>query len=165
MSLNDAVTAGNDDPLNENLEPLELGVAYFRLEGLAYLMDNPSVVSIIGQNSSIMGKLEINIIPVDTDGVSEVPDDMIPEDPMELENQRMDFRVEIVRAFDLMEDFCQDIHCEYQFYIEDQKFSTQIVEGKNREPVFNYKHHHTVEPCTKNFIEYLLKESVIPIHF
>ena len=137
-----------------------MGVAYYKLEGLAYLMDNPTTVSIIGQNSCIMGKLEINVVPVDTDGESEVPDDMIPEDPMDLLNQRMDFRVEIVRAFDLKEDFCKDIHCEYTFFLEEEKFSTEVVPGKNREPVFNYVRHHTVDPCSKYFIDYLLKENV-----
>jgi kinesin family member 13 len=73
-----------EDPFNETLEPLPLGKAYYRLEGLAYLMDNPATVSIIGQNSQIMGKLEINIIPVDADGESEIPDDMIPDNSEEL---------------------------------------------------------------------------------
>lgn len=38
----------SEDPFNEALEPLQLGKAYYRLEGLAYLMDNPTTVSIIG---------------------------------------------------------------------------------------------------------------------
>jgi hypothetical protein len=82
-----------DDPFNESLEPLQLGKAYYKLEGLAYLMDNPAVVSIIGTNSQIIGKLDINIIPVDMDGESDVPDDMLPEQPEDLIGQRMDFIV------------------------------------------------------------------------
>ncbi len=31
-----------------------------------------------------MGKLEVNIIPVDQDGDSEVPEEFIPEEPEEL---------------------------------------------------------------------------------
>jgi hypothetical protein len=56
-------------------------------------MDNPASISIVGTNSKIMGKLELNVIPVDVDGESEVPDDMIPEDPTDLIGQRMDFIV------------------------------------------------------------------------
>jgi len=32
-------------------EPIPIGQAYYRLEGLAYLMDNPATVSIVGTNS------------------------------------------------------------------------------------------------------------------
>ena len=125
-------------------------------------MDNPSTVSIIGQNSQIMGKLKINIIPVDQDGESEVPDDMIPENPDDLIGQRIDFKVEISQALDLPEDFCKDIHCEYTFFLGEEKYTTTTVEGKNREPVFNYSHHHVIEPCSEYFIQHLLKESVRP---
>jgi hypothetical protein len=31
-------------------------------------MDNPATVSIVGTNSQIMGKLDINVVPVDYDG-------------------------------------------------------------------------------------------------
>lgn len=31
-----------------------------------------------------MGKIEVNIIPVDEDGESEVPEDKIPDEPEEL---------------------------------------------------------------------------------
>lgn len=81
-----------------------------------------------------MGKLEINIIPVDTDGVSEVPDDMIPESPEELIGNRIDFVVQITKAFDLQEDFCKDVHCEYTFFLGEEKYTTITVPGKNREP-------------------------------
>lgn len=70
-----------------------LGKAYYRLEGLAYLMDNPATVSIIGQDSKIMGKLDINIVPVDADGESDIPDDLVPEAAEELVGQRVDFLV------------------------------------------------------------------------
>jgi hypothetical protein len=31
-----------------------------------------------------MGKLEVNLIPVDTDGESEIPEENIPENPLDL---------------------------------------------------------------------------------
>lgn len=102
-----------------------------------------------------MGKLDINIIPVDQDGEGEVPDDMIPESPEDLVGQRIDFKVQITRAFELPEDFCKDIHCEYTFFLGEEKYTTNIVLGKNREPEFNYTFHHTVEPCTEYFVQHL----------
>ena len=57
------------------------------------MMDNPATISIVGTNSQIMGKLEINVVPVDIDGESDIPDDMIPEDPIDLIGNRIDFVV------------------------------------------------------------------------
>lgn len=57
------------------------------------MMDNPATISIVGTNSQIMGKLEINVVPVDIDGESDIPDDMIPEDPVDLIGNRIDFVV------------------------------------------------------------------------
>jgi hypothetical protein len=123
-------------------------------------MDNPATVSIVGTNSKIMGKLELNVIPVDVDGESEVPDDMIPEDPTDLVGQRMDFIVQITKAIDLPQDFCQDIYCEYTFFLGEEKFTTEVVPGKNRQPEFNFRFHHTVDPCTDYFLQYLQKDSL-----
>ncbi len=39
------------DPFKMTQEPIQLGQAYYRLEGLAYLMDNPATISIVGTNS------------------------------------------------------------------------------------------------------------------
>ncbi len=76
-------------------------------------MDNPSIISIVGTNSQIVGKLEVNIIPCWEDGESEVPIDLVPESPEDLIGRRIDFLVDIKRAFDLPEEFCKDIFCKY----------------------------------------------------
>jgi len=115
-------------------------------------MDNPATVSIVGTNSQIVGKLDINIIPVDTDGESEVPDEYLPETPEDLINNRIDFIVEIKKAYELPEDFCKDIFCEYTFYINEEKFTTPPVPGQNRSPEFNFRQLHTIEPCTDYFV-------------
>jgi len=99
-------------------------------------MDNPATATIIGPNSQTMGKIEINVIPVDEDGESEVPEDMVPESPEDLINRRIDFIVSINRVFDLPADFCKDVFCEYTFYSSEEKFSTAPFEGKSREPIF-----------------------------
>ena len=56
-------------------------------------MDNPATISIVGTNSQIMGKLEINVVPVDMEGEADIPDDMIPDDPSDLIGHRIDFVV------------------------------------------------------------------------
>lgn len=107
-----------------------------------------------------MGKLEINVVPVDIDGESDIPDDMIPEDPNELIGNRIDFVVQITKAYDLPEDFCKDIYCEYTFFLGEEKFTSDAVTGKNRNPEFNFRHHHTIDPCTDYFLKYLQKDSL-----
>jgi len=57
-----------EDPFSDQIEPLLIGQGYYKLEGLAYLIDNPATISIIGTTSQVMGRLEVNIIPVDEDG-------------------------------------------------------------------------------------------------
>lgn len=76
----------DDDPFIDYVEPLLIGQGYYKLEPLAYLIDNPAVVSIIGTTSQVNGKLEVNILPIDEDGVSEVNEDLISDDPMDLVN-------------------------------------------------------------------------------
>jgi hypothetical protein len=81
-----------------------------------------------------MGKLEVNIIPVDQDGESELPEDMIPEEPEDLEGQRIDFIIEIKQAIDLPSNFCRDVFCHYTFFLDDEKYQSVKILGKNPNP-------------------------------
>ena len=47
----DKTNENGDDPFSEGNQALIIGQAYYKLEGLAWLMDNPAVASIIGPNS------------------------------------------------------------------------------------------------------------------
>lgn len=118
-------------------------------------------MSIIGSNSQVSGKLEVNIEPVDEDGLSEIPDEMIPENPMELVNQRIDFNIIISKVSELPSNFCKDVYVEYTFYLNNEiKYQTEVSYGKAQEKTFNFKKHHTVEVCTEHFINYLLNEQI-----
>lgn len=123
-----------EDPFIDPVEPLLLGQVYYKLEPLAFLIDNPSVISIIGQDLQVMGKLEVNIIPVDEDGESEIPEDFIPDEPEDLEGRRIDFIVEIKQAKDLPSNFCRDVYCEYKFYLSEEVYQSTKVLGKDRNP-------------------------------
>jgi len=101
-------------------------------------LDNPCIISLIGATSDINGKLEVNIIPTDPNGDPDLPDELIPDEPMDLVGQRIDFNVQIIRAYDLPSYFCKDVYCEYQFYIDKEKYKTQINEGKNQRPEFEF---------------------------
>lgn len=82
-----------EDPFLDQIQPLLIGQSQINLDSLAYLFDNPVNASIIGTTANIIGKLEMNIIPVDQDGESEINEDLLPDEPSELVGQRIDFIV------------------------------------------------------------------------
>ena len=107
-----------------------------------------------------MGRLDVNVIPVDEDGESELPEEKVPEEPTDLIGQRIDFIVKINKAIELPDNFCKDVFCEYTFFLSEEKFSTTQIIGKDTNPQFDYRQHHTVEYCSENFVEYLKNDSV-----
>jgi len=95
-----------------------IGEGYYRLEPLGYLIDTPATVNLIGNTFEVFGKLVVNIIPCDPSGTDEPPDEIIPEVPEDLLNNRIDFVVQIEGAKDLPQNFCRDVYCEYSFYLD-----------------------------------------------
>ena len=83
------------------------------LEPLAYLIDNPFTVNLIGSNYENHGQLDVNIIPVDAQGNEDIPEDDLPAEPSELLDRQIDFIVSIERARDLPSNFCKDVFVEY----------------------------------------------------
>ena len=64
-------------------------------------------------NSSIVGHLFINLIPCEEDGNEDMDEDSIPDDPNDLLNTSISFKVKISHLSDLPLDFCRNIFCEY----------------------------------------------------
>lgn len=147
-----------ENPFYDEPEPMLIGEGYYSLEGLANLIDNPSKINLIGSTFEVHGKLDINIIPVNADGGEEL--DFIPDEPSDLIDQRIDFIVQIDKAYELPENLCRDVFAEYSFYLEQTKYRTKVVEGKNRNPEFGYNKQHTVEIVTKMLVDYLEKETL-----
>jgi hypothetical protein len=147
-----------ENPFYDEPEPMLIGEGYYSLEGLANLIDNPSKINLIGSTFEVHGKLDINIRPVNADGGEDL--DFIPDEPSDLIDQRIDFIVEIDKAYELPENLCRDVFAEYSFYLEPTKYRTKVVEGKNRNPEFGYNKIHTVEIVTKMLVDYLEKETL-----
>ena len=76
----------NDDPFHDVMEPLLIGQAYYKLEGLAYLMDAHHTLTLVSQSFSLYGTVDVNIIPCNGSGTEEPDDDVIPEEPEDLLN-------------------------------------------------------------------------------
>jgi hypothetical protein len=84
-SLSESVDIdSSEDPFIDQAEPLLIGQGFYKLEPLAYLIDNPATISIVGPTSTINGKLEVNIVPVDENGDTEISEELLPEHPMDL---------------------------------------------------------------------------------
>lgn len=102
----------------EEPEPILLGQAFYMLEGLAYQMDNPRKVPIVATNNRIYGQVDVNVVPCDENGDEDLDEEQLVDDPKDLINQSLDFKVKITQISNLPEDFCRDIFCEYEFYMD-----------------------------------------------
>ena len=82
-----------EDPFYDKQEPILLGQAYYILEGLAFLMDNPISIPILATNNKIFGEVHINVVPCEEDGNEEIDEDQMTDEPMDLVNHTLDFKV------------------------------------------------------------------------
>jgi hypothetical protein len=76
----------HDDPFYDTMAPLLIGQAYYKLEPLAYLIDNPTTSKLVSQSFAMYGTVDINVIPCDTSGQEEPAEELIPDEPEDLLN-------------------------------------------------------------------------------
>jgi hypothetical protein len=67
----------------------------------------------VALNSSIIGCLFINLVPCKEDGNEDLDEDSMPDDPNDLLNTSISFKVKISHISNLPQDFCRNIFCEY----------------------------------------------------
>jgi len=66
------------------------------------LIDNPYEIILIGSSvDKTVGKLDVNIVPTDESGWNDPPEDLIPDEPDDLIDKRVDFVVSIQKAISL----------------------------------------------------------------
>ena len=53
------------------------------------------------------------------------------------------------------------MYVEYTLFISEEKFKTEVCQGKSRSPPFNYKKEHTQACVTDNFLKYLKEECLV----
>lgn len=150
----------SEDPFYEKQEPILLGQAFYMLEGLAYLMDNPRKIPIIATNNQVYGQVSINVVPCDEEGNEDLDEDELSDDPQALIGNPLDFKVKIDNVTNLPEDFCRNIFCEYEYYVGGDKYRTPVCQGKNTSPAFNYEHQHHVDCVTKFMLNYLQEDKL-----
>ena len=104
--------------------------------GLSYALDSRSKINLIGDNGKC-GDLSVGLIPCSSDGKinyenDNYNEDMQIEDPNDLLNKRLDFKVIITEA-NLPNNFCTNTYVEY--YLMNSKgimgkYRTLVFEGK-----------------------------------
>ena len=117
-----------DDPLWDEGKPVLLGYAFYKLEPVAYLMDNQSLISIVSPNGTVVGKIEIDIIPHDENGNEY---DEVPEVPSELIGQSLLYKVVIMNIKNLAKNFSNNVRVEYQCFYDHSIISTKVYNPIN----------------------------------
>ena len=146
-----------DDPLWDDPKPTLLGYGFYKLEPLAYLMANETQSLILSPNGLSMGSITVDVIPYDDDE-NEFED--IPDDPSELISQPLNFKVYIKECRDLPQNFCRGVQVEYSAFHDNMTYKTKVIEGKNRNPVFEETFEHHIEYLSRDDIDFMVKEMV-----
>lgn len=140
-----------------------------KLMSLAYLVDNPNELVIVGDSGKV-SSLEVNLIPVDEnlqelDEDHEFFDDFI-DDPNDLIGKRVDFIVIIGKAV-LEKHHFKNIFVEFSIEVPDKEgkmekktFQTKTIDGKELQTDFGYKKHFTYMTFSKEILDYLMKSNV-----
>ena len=149
-----------DDPLWDEQTHSLLGYAFYKLEPVAYLMSNPSSISIISPVGNVMGQLEVDIIPHDE---NDMEYDEVPESPSELIGQSLCFKVVIMKAKNLPVNFCRNLKIEYQTFYDRQVNNTKLYNEKDSnltEFKIEEEFEHKIDYLTKEDVDFLEKEKI-----
>lgn len=146
-----------DDPLWDEHKPTLIGYAFYKIEGLAFLINNPVTCIIVSSSGETCGNLTVDIIPYDDDG-NEFDD--VPDDVNELIGIPVNFKVYIKEANDLPVDHCRGTYVEYSYLEYNLLYSSKIIEQKTRNPVFEEFIDHRIDFLTRDDIEFFTKEMV-----
>lgn len=85
------------DPFWDPPEPVLIGKSYLQLKNLGYTLEADEELTIFTTNtnmaSGVCGKIKCSYWPCDIDGDGEPSDDLLVDDPLELLNKEIFFRV------------------------------------------------------------------------
>ena len=148
-----------EDPLYDKPQQSLLGYAFFKLEPLAYLMNNPVCIPIISVNGDNEGNLTVDVIPVDEEGNLF---DEIPEDPKDLVGENFKFIVDIKEVRDLPDNFCKGVQVEYVSFSDNKNYKTKKYneEGKETSFIIGEKFEHEIGYLTEEDVDFFLKDKI-----
>ena len=149
-----------EDPLWDEPKPSLLGCAYYKLDPVAYLMNNEFSLGIISNKGVTVGKLDVDIIPFDADGNEY---DEVPDQVTELIGQSLNFKVCVYRCSDLPDNFCRNLYVEYKMILDNSYNKTKVYnteENIQTKLEMNEHFEHYIEYLSKEDIDYLVKEKL-----
>ena len=148
-----------EDPLWDLPKQSLLGYAFYKLEPLAYLMNNNTSIPIISVNGDIDGSITIDVIPTDKKGKEF---EEIPENPDVLVGQCLYYSVLIKEIKDLPENFCKGVQVEYNCFYDNVDYKTKVYnnDGKENSFVLDEKFEHKIDYLTKDDIKFLLNDKI-----
>ena len=148
-----------EDPLYDKPQQSLLGYAFFKLEPLAYLMNNCIGIPIISVNGENEGSILVDVIPVDENGNTF---EEIPEDPNDLIGENFKFIVEIKEVKDLPEYFCKGLQVEYTSFSDNKNYKTKKYneEGKETSFIIGEKFEHEISYLTEEDVDFFLKDKI-----
>ena len=148
-----------EDPLYDKPQQSLLGYAFFKLEPLAYLMNNCIGIPIISVNGENEGSIIVDVIPVDENGNTF---EEIPEDPNDLIGENFKFIVEIKEVKDLPEYFCKGLQVEYTSFSDNKNYKTKKYneDGKETSFIIGEKFEHEISYLTEEDVDFFLKDKI-----
>ena len=159
-----------EDPFFDYPQHICFGQGFLKLLSIAYLLDNPIDLTIVGDSGQV-GILFVNLIPVDVHGKEIEEDDELfdefVDDPTELLGHQLDFIVKIGKAEFTQDDMIEP-YVSYELMIQDEEtkqlrsevFTTGKAESNNSSVDFQYRKHHTFKNVSKECLEYLLHNNL-----
>lgn len=145
-----------DDPLWDEPRPALLGYCFYKLEPLAYLMNNPDICTIVSYKGTEVGFLNLDILP--HDGTGKEFDEVL--EPKDLISQVLHFKVCIKDAIQLPVNFCREVHVEYTLFSDGLTYRTEKSELSSQDVSFDTCFEHKLSYVTKEDVEYMLREDV-----
>ena len=148
-----------DDPLFDQPKQSLLGYAFYKLEPLAYLMNNCTTIPIISVNGDSEGNIIIDVVPINEKG--ELYEE-IPENPKDLVGQNFKYYVHIKEVKDLPENFCEGLQVEYTSFTDNYSYKTKIYneDGKDTSFLIDEKFEHNIGFLTEEDIDFFLKDKI-----
>ena len=148
-----------NDPLYDTPKQSLLGYAFYKLEPLAYLMNNCTSIPIISVTGSTEGSIVIDVVPINDKG--ELYEE-IPENPMDLVGKNLKYYVHIKEVKDLPEQFCMNFQVEYISFTDNNNYKTKIYNEEGRENSFliDEKFEHNISFLTEEDINFFLKDKI-----
>ena len=148
-----------EDPLYDIPKQSLLGYAFYKLEPLAYLMNNCTNIPIISVNGDTEGSIVIDVVPINEKG--ELYEE-IPEKPSDLIGRNYKYYVHIKEVKDLPEHFCEGVQVEYTSFTDNYNYKTKVYnkDGKENSFIIDEKFEHNIGFLTEEDINFFLKDKI-----